>query len=181
MKKQSGFTLIELLLVIAIIGIISAIAVPAFIGQRDSAKDKAAQANCASILTAFMAAINKVEDDGTTVGSVDITNINDLVATNDVNTALVPEIYREQNPWNKAERAYEWKGVLNESTTFDTDIKDLAKPANKGQVQLAAGTVGGNLVVGAAVYLNKPVKTSTGSGSTSSEADHVMVKIQGIG
>ena len=51
MKKQSGFTLIELLLVLAIIGIISAIAIPALLGQRERAKAKAVQANldaCAS-------------------------------------------------------------------------------------------------------------------------------------
>ena len=38
MKKQSGFTLIELLLVLAIIGIISAIAIPSFLGQRRRAR-----------------------------------------------------------------------------------------------------------------------------------------------
>jgi prepilin-type N-terminal cleavage/methylation domain-containing protein len=42
MKKQSGFTLIELLLVLAIIGIISAIALPALLGQRARARDKTA-------------------------------------------------------------------------------------------------------------------------------------------
>jgi len=45
MKKQHGFTLIELLLVLAIIGIISAIAIPALLGQRERAKAKAVQAN----------------------------------------------------------------------------------------------------------------------------------------
>ena len=40
MKQQSGFTLIELLLVLAIIGIISAIALPALLGQRARARDK---------------------------------------------------------------------------------------------------------------------------------------------
>jgi len=45
MKRQSGFTLIELLLVLAIIGIISAIAIPALLGQRERAKAKAVQAN----------------------------------------------------------------------------------------------------------------------------------------
>ena len=49
MKKEAGFTLIELLLVLAIIGIISAIAIPALLGQRERAKAKAVQENTVSI------------------------------------------------------------------------------------------------------------------------------------
>ena len=49
MKKQSGFTLIELLLVLAIIGIISAIAIPALLGQRERAKGKAVGAMVANV------------------------------------------------------------------------------------------------------------------------------------
>jgi len=49
MKKESGFTLIELLLVLAIIGIISAIAIPALLGQRERAKSKAVIANVDNI------------------------------------------------------------------------------------------------------------------------------------
>ncbi len=40
-RKSEGFTLIELLIVIIIIGILAAIAIPMFLGQRDKAKESA--------------------------------------------------------------------------------------------------------------------------------------------
>jgi len=49
MKNQKGFTLIELLLVLAIIGIISAIAIPALLNQRQKAKSKATQSLVANV------------------------------------------------------------------------------------------------------------------------------------
>lgn len=64
-RSEQGFTVIELLVVIIIVGILLAIAVPSYLGFRDRAANNAAKANLRAALPAAEA---YYADNGTYVG-----------------------------------------------------------------------------------------------------------------
>jgi len=62
MTRQSGFTLIELLLVLGIIGVISAIAIPALLGQRERSRAKVLQQQAITIVGDLTTTLGELSD-----------------------------------------------------------------------------------------------------------------------
>lgn len=69
--REGGFTLIELMVVVLIIAILLAIAIPTFLGARERAQDRAAQSDLRNALTAGKVLYTDTESYDVTVAQLD--------------------------------------------------------------------------------------------------------------
>jgi prepilin-type N-terminal cleavage/methylation domain-containing protein len=175
MKKQSGFTLIELLLVLAIIGIISAIAIPALLGQRARARDKSAISNTDSIVSDLVAAYDKAREQGTVLT---VTNF-EATLCGTAAAPLIPQYWAAQNPWGGTGAlayAYLQGATATETDNLGTGTAASATATNLGQVAtgflpvVAGGS--GNIV--ASVYVNAAFNNAAGTST------HNYTRVAGI-
>lgn len=90
LRKQDGFTLIEILVVVLIIGILAAIALPSFLGQTARANDAAAKTQVGTLQTAMkeFAMDNSGSYKGATLAKLEAIE----PALNDETTAVAKEV-----------------------------------------------------------------------------------------
>jgi prepilin-type N-terminal cleavage/methylation domain-containing protein len=111
-RSQKGFTLIELMIVVVIIGILAAIAIPNFIAMQDRAKEGSVKSNMHTLQLA--AEDYGVQNDGIYAATIDADHVSNLL----------PSSFK--NPFSATALAWENRGNFDGVPTGTSGLTSYA-------------------------------------------------------